>query len=146
MNPNYLLLVEDSDDDATLFAWAVKRSGVAVVVSRARDIPEARRLLAGSKPSLVTLDCSLSGATGLDFLRELRSDATLCRVPVIMLSSTESDHDVGLAYSIGANSFLRKPVSVESYTHSIQLLLDYWFGINCSSLPGQCAPASVWVG
>lgn len=146
MKTNRLLLVEDSDDDASLFLRTVNRSGLAVVVSRARNIPEARRLLLEATPSLVTLDCNLLGATGLEFLREMRANAAFCRIPVVMMSGTDSDFDVGLAYSIGANSFLRKPPSFESYSRSIQLLLDYWFGIHCSSLPARCAPASVWVG
>ena len=132
--PRRIVVVEDSDDDAELLAIGVRKSGHSVKVDRAGNVDEAYRLLRGSPPSLVLLDCHLSGESGLDILGEIRSRESYLRVPIVMLSGTESDADIESAYLLGANSFLRKSYSFEEYVGRIGLLLDYWLTQNCVNL------------
>jgi CheY-like chemotaxis protein len=133
-----VVLVEDSDEDAMLFARAIRKSGKDVIVRRAANCREARELLIGHRPALIALDCDLMGESGLDLLREIRSMESFAQVPVVMLSGTELDSDVLLAYAIGANSFLRKPVCCDKFVDLVTLLAVYWLENNfVSVLPPQ---------
>jgi two-component system response regulator len=129
-----VVLVEDSDEDAMLFGRAIRKSGKNVVVRRASNARGARELLIGHRPALITLDCDLVGESGLDLLREIRSMESFSRVPVVMLSGSESDSDVLSAYTSGANSFLRKPVCCDEYVALVTLLVEYWLENNFVSV------------
>jgi CheY-like chemotaxis protein len=142
----HIVLVEDSEDDAFLFELGVKRSGLNIETHRARSVPEARDLLAGNRPSLVTLDCHLPGQSGLDLLREIRTLESYQPVPIVMMSGSESGTDVRAAYANGANSFLRKPFDCQQYVRSVSLLLEYWLEMNCPTLAPAVALNCVWQG
>jgi CheY-like chemotaxis protein len=141
-----LVLVEDSDEDALLFNHAVRKSGKNVTVSRAATGKQARQLLSEVPPALIALDCHLQGESGLQILREIRSRDSYRRVPVVMMSGTESDADIQSAYAFGANSFLRKPFLCEEYVDSVKMLLEYWLEKNCTSLLPHPLPHGVWLG
>jgi DNA-binding response OmpR family regulator len=134
-NEKSLVLVEDSNDEARLFELAVQKSGKYVRAQRAASGSEARQLLAGQRPSLVVLDCNLPAESGLDLLKEIRSMESYHRVPIVMMSGTDSDDDVRSAYAHGANSFIPKPLSSVEYLSCINVLLEYWLEKNCTSLP-----------
>jgi CheY-like chemotaxis protein len=140
-----LVLVEDSDDDAMLFILALRQSGRNVSAARAATAAEARQLLAGARPALIVLDCHLPGESGLDLLREIRSLQSFGRVPIVMMSGSESDSDVQAAYANGANSFLRKSPSYMEYMSCVNTLLEYWLDRNCTAGLSK-TPNSVWVG
>lgn len=145
-NQKSLVLVEDSDDDASLFLLALRKSGKNVRADRAANALQARQLLAGHRPALITLDCHLPGESGLDLLREIRSMESFRRIPVIMMSGTESERDVQSAYAAGANSFLRKPASCEEYLARVSLMLEYWLENNYTPLNPWMPPSCVWQG
>ena len=79
----------------------------------AADGEAALERLRAARPELVVLDSMLPGRSGIDVLREMRADPTLCDVPVLMLSAWQSSEDVDGAMDAGANSFLGKPFRVE---------------------------------
>jgi DNA-binding response OmpR family regulator len=135
MEQIHVLLVEDSDDDALIFARAVRKRSAPIVVYRATDVTGAREFLSTRRPDLIALDCHLPGIGGLEILRELRSNASLQRVPVVMMSGTNSDGDVAQAYANGANSFLMKPTGFDEYQKRVLSLLEYWLETNCTSIP-----------
>jgi DNA-binding response OmpR family regulator len=130
-----VVLVEDSDEDAQLFALAIQKAGSDVSLRRASDCAQARRIFAERMPSLIALDCYLRGESGLDLLCELRSQEAFSRVPVIVMSDSASDAVVQTAYARGASSFIRKELVYEDYLRSIKLLLDLWLENKGSSLP-----------
>jgi two-component system response regulator len=142
----HLVLVEDSDDDAFLFGLGVKRSGLDIETHRAKSLSEARGLLAGNRPSLVTLDCDLNGERGLDLLREIRTLESYRPVPVVMMSGSESSDDVRDAYTNGANSFLKKPFDCQRYVESVGALLEYWLEMNCPAPAAATLPSCAWAG
>jgi two-component system response regulator len=72
------------------------------------------------------LDLNLPGINGFEVLRRLRnSDVCRCK-PIVVMSSSKAACDVNLAYSLGANSYIVKSMSFESYSENISLLVRYW--------------------
>ncbi len=137
MDPKFLLLVEDSDDDAALFARAVSQKRPEIVIERASHAEDARKVLLTRIPHLIVLDCDLPGVGGLELLRELRLDESLRRIPIVMMSGTRSDLDIELCYAFGASSFVSKPFDYREYMDLVVLVLDYWMLANRISLAAQ---------
>jgi two-component system response regulator len=135
-----VFLLEDSDDDAAIFLRAVRGRSPNVVVNRATSVKQARFLLWDASPDLITLDYHLPDECGLNLLRDIRAHHRLRHVPVVILSGTENEDDVDAAYDLGANSFLKKPVSVEEYMDSVSLLASYWLDKNYRSALHRSEP------
>jgi len=141
-----VLLVEDSDDEALLFWRAVLASGRDVDIHRATNILDARSFLAAFTPTLIILDCDLQSASCLDLLRDIRARKSFQSIPVVMLSSSESDTDIQPAYECGVNSFLRKPTGHDEYLECLQLLLEYWLDKNCVKFTPRWNSSCLWLG
>ncbi len=138
-----ILLVEDNPDDALLIGSAFEKSGIKnrlLVVSTAED---AIKLLNGEGaycdrkqypfPVLVLADLKLPGLTGFDFVKWLRAQPDLKRLPVIVLSSSVFAPDVKQAYDVGANSFLAKPHEFSDFAKEVKATADFW--LNACQLP-----------
>lgn len=108
------LVIEDDDDHAELAARALRDSGVASMLHRARDGEEALRMLrsgeTAARPDAILLDLKLPRKTGHEVLRDLKGDPHLARIPVIVLTTSHADADRGLAEALGANQYLIKPL------------------------------------
>lgn len=143
MGCSRLLLIDDSEDDAHLFQRAVERTGLTIQVEWASSASVARFLILRSLPALVVLDNDMPETDGIDLLQEIRSKTAQERIPVVMMSGTESDEVVRLAYDHGVNSFVRKPDSYKEYLACVQSLVEYWFGTNCRAIVDDpLAPAA----
>lgn len=130
-----LLLVEDDADHAALAAHALRRSGLAHALEVASDGETAlgfleRQADAGSLPRLVLLDLQLGRLDGLEVLERIRKHARLRRLPVVIMTSSDEDGDIGRAYDIGCNSYVRKPVSFDRYRELVVQLAGYWLQHN----------------
>jgi two-component system response regulator len=138
-----ILLVEDNQDDELLTIRAFKKATVPSEVVVTRDGAEALDYLFGSgayegrdvsvQPQLVLLDLNLPRVNGLDVLRRIRADDRTKLLSVIMLSSSKEERDVVSAYSLGANSYVRKPVGYNDFVTAVQTLSSYW--LNLHELP-----------
>jgi CheY-like chemotaxis protein len=139
-----ILLVEDNPDDEALTLRAFQKNGLGnrVVVCRdgadALDYLFARGAHAGSDaatlPELVLLDLKLPKVDGLTVLRELRADERTRLLPVVILTSSSEERDVIAGYSLGANSYVRKPVDFEQFMDAVRQLGLYWLLLNESPL------------
>jgi len=135
-----ILLVEDNPDDAKLTLRAFKRNNMVnpVMVARdgveALDIVFARGAHAGRAgkplPTLIILDLKLPKLDGLDVLRALRADERTRLIPVVVLTSSKEDQDLIQSYSLGANSYVRKPVDFAEFQEAVRLLGIYWLMTN----------------
>lgn len=127
-----ILIVEDDPDDEVLTIRALKRAGVANEFTVARDGEEALLLLAEAKylPQLVLLDLKLPKIGGLEVLEKIRSNERTRLLPVVILTSSTEEPDVQSAYSLGANSFVSKPVEFVQFAEAVQQLGLYWLMIN----------------
>lgn len=133
MKPKNILLVEDNPDDVALTLRALKKANVLNEVTIARDGAEALDFLLGEKrfqPSLILLDLQLPKIGGLDVLKRLRADADTKLLPVVILTSSKEESDIISGYSLGANSYIRKPVDFNQFVDAVQKLGLYWLVLN----------------
>lgn len=138
-----VIIVDDHKDDRDFLLLALKKSGVPctpVVFNNgeeAIDYVQRKGKYAGrqdhQRPSLILLDIRLGRMMGFDVLHAIRKDPELRMVPVVMHSDSDEDGDVRLAYEMGANSFLRKPVGLDDLTRQTATTIAYWLTCNVSS-------------
>ncbi|MCR6630765.1 MAG: response regulator [Magnetospirillum sp.] len=131
----HILLIEDDLGDAGLVKIALRRGHYDTVLHHVKNGTEAlaflRRIGAdytqAPRPDLILLDLNLPGRSGHEILEDLKSDRGLRGIPVVVLSTSGAERDVVKAYSLGANSFVSKPMDVEEFTRAIHAVQDYWF-------------------
>ena len=128
-----ILLVEDNPDDELLTLRAFKKNAIANEIVVAHDGAEAIELLHGSgarRFGLVLLDLKLPRIPGLDVLKRIRADERTRLLPVVILTSSKEDADLVGGYSLGANSYVRKPVDFHEFADAVAKLGMYWLVVN----------------
>src|SRR6266487_446939 len=80
-------------------------------------------------PGLILLDLHMPKKDGREALKEIKSDPELRKIPVVVLTTSKADTDIGRIYELGANSFISKPVSFDSLVEVMKILGRYWFEI-----------------
>ena len=98
-------------------------------VTVAGDGKVASDLLATCATDLVLLDLNLPKKDGREALKEIKADPELRKIPVVVLTTSKADTDIGRIYELGANSFISKPVSFDSLVDVMKILGRYWFEI-----------------
>lgn len=135
-DPRVILLVEDNADDVALARRAFGKMDREVRIVVASDGAEAIEMLLGDDdgkrvhPRMVLLDLKLPKVDGLGVLRRIRSDVRTRHLPVVVMSSSADDRDVGAAYELGANSFVRKPVDYARFVEAARQIHLYWLQLN----------------
>ena len=135
-----ILLVEDNPDDEALTLRAFNKNRIANQVIVARDGVEALDYLfaTGSHdgrdlsvmPAVVLLDLKLPRIDGLEVLRRIRADERTRLLPVVILTTSKEQRDIYEAYSLGANSYIRKPVDFEKFIYAVGQMGLYWLALN----------------
>jgi len=135
-----ILLVEDNADDEALTKRAFKKNNVMNHLVVARDGVEALDYVFGTgahsgrdlsvMPTVILLDLKLPKLDGLEVLRRLRSDARTRLLPVVVLTSSKEEQDLAQSYSLGVNSYIRKPVEFEQFIEAVKQLGLYWLVLN----------------
>ena len=127
-----VLLVEDDPNDQLLVQRAFRKAGISAPVHIVEHGDAAVDYLASDsvRPGLVLLDLKLPRRSGLEVLAWIKSQPGLRRIPVVVLTSSADNDDLGRAYDLGANSYLTKPVDFESLLALISALAPYWLGWN----------------
>lgn len=133
-----ILLVEDNPDDERLTLRALQRGKIANEIFIARNGEEALQQVFSLDPlpSVVLLDLKLPKIDGLEVLRQIRAHPRTHLLPVVVLTSSSEERDIVESYSLGANSYVRKPVDIDQFTEAVRQLGVYWLLIN-QSLPGD---------
>lgn len=132
-----ILVVEDNPDDERLTIRALRRGNLANDIVVARNGEEALQIVFSLDPlpCVVLLDLKLPKVDGLDVLRQIRGNDHTRLLPVVILTSSSEDRDIIESYSLGANSYVQKPVEFEPFSEAIRQLGLYWALIN-QPLPG----------
>jgi two-component system, response regulator len=141
-----ILLVEDNPDDVALTLRAFKKNGIANEVVMAGDGQEALDWLFGQGaytgrnvadlPAFVLLDLKLPKVDGMEVLRAIRSHPHTSLLRVIMLTTSREEGDVVESYSLGATSYIRKPVDFDEFIRVVGQLGLYWLILN-EPAPGR---------
>ena len=150
MEHKHILMAEDDANDVLLIQRAFRKAGLGYNLMVVNDGQQAIDYLAGQGdygrrgefpfPFLVLLDLKMPGVDGFDVLRWVRSEPSLKRLLVVVLTSSASQVDVDRAYELGANSYMVKPVQFEDLVSLIQRFEIYWSEI--TRLPSAVAATS----
>lgn len=132
-----IVLVEDNPDDERLTLRALRRGKISNEILVARNGEEALELIFAQNPlpCVVLLDLKLPKIDGLEVLRSLRQTEMTRLLPVVMLTSSSEERDIIESFSLGANSYVRKPVDIDQFTEAVRQLGLYWALLN-EPLPG----------
>ena len=135
-----ILLVEDNPDDRDLTLLAFKEANVLNQVVICADGEEALEFLFATgahagrdtrvTPQIVLLDLKLPKVDGLEVLKRIRADERTKLIPVVVLTSSREQKDVVESYSLGANSYVRKPVDFSLFIEVSRQLGQYWLVLN----------------
>jgi two-component system response regulator len=131
-----LLLVEDNPGDVRLTQEALKESNAKVNLQVVVDGEEALDYLFkrngfedAAKPDITLLDLNLPKKNGLEVLEEVKKHETLRTIPVIILTTSDTEHDILKGYSTYANCFIIKPVDFDEFIRVIGLIEQFWFNV-----------------
>jgi CheY-like chemotaxis protein len=133
MNPRpwNILLADDDPDDRLLIREALEESHLPQTLTCVEDGEELLDYLRGRPdqpaPRLILLDLNMPRKDGREALREIKGDPKLQRIPVVVLTTSESEDDIQRTYELGASSFIVKPRNFETVVALMQTLTQYWF-------------------
>ncbi|MBW4555604.1 MAG: response regulator [Trichormus sp. ATA11-4-KO1] len=134
--PIEVLLVEDNPGDAQLTRIALEDSKISVNLNVVEDGVEAMAFLrkqenyaSAPHPDIVLLDLNLPRKDGREVLAEIKADQSLKRIPVVVLTTSQSEEDVLKAYNLSANCFITKPVDFDQFVKIVQSIENFWFAI-----------------
>lgn len=140
-----VLIVEDSEDDyeamERAFSRNVRLANPLLHFDNGRDALDYifhrgafSDLAANPRPLLVLLDLNMPGIDGRQVLQQIKGNEDTRAIPVVILTTSEDEMDVSSSYEAGANTFIKKPVTLPGLTAAIDSLKEYWFEI--ALMPG----------
>jgi len=140
MDDGIILLVEDNPDDVELTMRSLKQNNISNEVVVASDGAEALDFLFATgaytnrsnekNPAVVLLDLKLPKVSGLEVLQRVRADKKTKLLPVVIVTSSNEEKDLINGYSLGANSYVRKPVDFVQFSEAVKQLGMYWLLLN----------------
>ncbi|ASK93685.1 response regulator [Xanthomonas campestris pv. trichodesmae] len=134
-----ILLAEDSPADAEMAVDALREARLANPIVHVEDGLEAmdyllrRGMFADREeglPAVLLLDIKMPRLDGLEVLKQVRSDETLKRLPVVILSSSREESDLARSWDLGVNAYVVKPVDVDQFFNAVKTLGTFWAVIN----------------
>ncbi|TQQ81411.1 response regulator [Halonotius roseus] len=135
-DPVEILLAEDNPGDVMLTKKALEQGKLANNLHVTTDGVDALQFLRqegehedAPRPDLVLLDLNMPRKDGEDVLEEMQADASLRRIPVVVLTSSESEEDIAKSYELNANAYLTKPVDFDGFVEIVNRMEDFWFQV-----------------
>ena len=145
--PISILVADDDPDDRMMIQEAFTENRIANQVVFVEDgeqlMAYLRRegLFAEHKdepfPGVILLDLNMPKKDGREALKELKADPELCRIPIIVLTTSQAEEDIVRTYGLGVSSFITKPVSFEGLVDAVRVICQYW--IQIVALPPECS-------
>lgn len=137
-----ILFVEDNPRDVECFLIVCERSNISYRIHVAENGEKALNFLFKKgeykneeDPHIVFLDLNLPKMNGLQVLQKIKNDRKLLHIPVIVLTSSQSEKDILSTYNLHANSYLVKPVSLKDFEKIVKAVRDFW--LNSAVLPTE---------
>ena len=128
-----ILLVEDNELNRDMLSRRLSRKGFDVQF--AFDGQEAVEKAKALMPDLVLMDINMPCMDGNEALQQIRATPTIDKLPVVMLTTSDSPRDIDTSYSAGANAYITKPVDEKGFIDAVQKLDRFWFQL--VTLPAQ---------
>ena len=125
-----ILIAEDNEDHFILTRDALQEAGLSDNIRWVAD-GEALMdyLLKNPPPQLILLDLNMPRMDGRQALKEIRSHPRLLQIPIVVLTTSKAPDDVLRSYELGANSFIKKPLTYDEMVHCMKTLKRYWLEI-----------------
>jgi len=131
-----ILLVEDNEGDARLAKEAMRDSKIRNTLHHVSDGEEAMAFLRkegkyakAPRPDLVLLDLNLPKKDGRQVLAEIKNDAELKRIPVVILTVSSAEEDILKTYNLHANCYITKPIDLSQFMKVVRSVEDFWLTI-----------------
>ncbi|MEO6705766.1 MAG: response regulator [Ginsengibacter sp.] len=132
----HILLVEDNDGDILLTLEALKQANINNKVDVVKDGDKALKYLYKEgqyknaiTPDLILLDINLPKVDGIEVLNHIKNDEKLMIIPVVMLTTSDSERDILKSYKNHANCYITKPVNFSNFMEVIKTIKDFWISI-----------------
>lgn len=138
-HPQHILIVDDSAEDVAMTLAVLEKQNPAPEAVVTSDGVEALDYLyrrggfqnrAVIQLRAVLLDLKMPRVDGMEVLRQIKGDATLKTIPVVMLTSSRQEDDVLKCYQLGANAYVVKPVNFREFTETLKEVSAFWSVIN----------------
>jgi chemotaxis family two-component system response regulator Rcp1 len=134
--PIIILLVEDNEGDVRLTREAFKEGKVGNMLMVAPDGIEAMALLrqqgvhhGAPRPDLILLDLNIPRMDGRQVLAEIKTDPSLKRIPVVVLTTSKAEEDILRTYDLNANCYITKPVDFDKFLKVVKSIDEFWLTI-----------------
>lgn len=135
IRPATILLVDDDPGDQKLITVSLKNQRIANELHIAGSGEEAMDFLyqrgkysdGTPRPDLILLDLNMPGMGGKEFLRQIKQDERMKTIPVVILTSSDSDADIIDTYNLHASGYVKKPVKMEDFKRVVKEINEYWF-------------------
>ncbi len=126
-----ILLVEDNPGDIRLTQEAFKESRLGNRMDIVQDGIKALAHLRSDKPrpDIILMDLNLPRMNGLELLREIKNDPDLRQIPIVVLTTSDDEHDVWESYDLHVNCYVTKPVDMGHFVTIVNSIQDFWFSI-----------------
>ncbi len=134
-----ILMADDDEDDRLLTKDAFVESHIANPLYFVKDGEELMDYLlrrgeyadpaTSPRPGIILLDLNMPRKDGREALEEIKAHPDLCRIPVIILTTSKAEEDIIRSYNLGANSFIAKPVTFHHLVKVLQTISNYWLQI-----------------
>ena len=135
-DPIEILLVEDNPDDIEFAREALDDGKILNNLHVTEDGDAAMKFLLregdyadAPRPQLILLDLNLPREDGREVLREIKSNPDLRRIPIVILTTSDSEADVLKAYDMNANCYIKKPVDMQQFFNVVRVVEEFWFTI-----------------
>ncbi|MEM7759263.1 MAG: response regulator [Cyanobacteria bacterium P01_A01_bin.40] len=132
-----LLIIEDSDEDFAALARIISKTKISNPVYRCEDGEEALKFLyhegeyadqtLAPRPSLIVLDLNLPGTDGRELLAEIKQNANLQTIPIVIFSTSSNPKDIDACYRYGISGYMVKPMDINRLNRLVETFLEYWF-------------------
>jgi CheY-like chemotaxis protein len=131
-----ILMADDDEDDRDLARDAFEVAGLDGEIRFVLDgqdlldyLRDRDRQRTADRPGIIVLDLNMPRMDGREALSEIKSDSSLCKIPVVVLTTSKDNEDVRRCYCAGACSFIAKPVTHAGLVDVMRQLKDYWFNL-----------------
>jgi CheY-like chemotaxis protein len=133
-----ILIAEDDEEDLLLTQEAIQECGLVADLRIVKDGEElmdylrrrgAYERVCSPRPALILLDLRMPRKDGIEALQEIRSDPDLQVIPVVVLTTSQTEEDVRGCYALGVNSYIAKPNEFRGLVDAMMILKRYWFEV-----------------